>query len=71
VLRFADGIRPFAIASTNDSGLFLIEVEVPITEGAGERVLIASSPDQVAASTDVLVVRPPSATPGVPGYGLG
>ena len=71
VLRFADGIRPFAIATTNASGVFLIEIEVPITEGAGERVLIASSPDQVAASTDVLVLRPPSTMPGVPGFGLG
>ncbi|HWM21206.1 MAG TPA: choice-of-anchor D domain-containing protein [Ilumatobacteraceae bacterium] len=71
VLRFADGIRPFAIATTNESGVFLIEVEIPVTEGAGERVLIASSPDQVAASTNVLVIRPPSAVPGVPGFGLG
>jgi Tol biopolymer transport system component len=71
VLRFADGIRPFAIASTNESGVFLIQVEVPITEGAGDRVLIASSPDEVAASTGVLLVRPASAMPGVPGYGLG
>ena len=71
VLRFADGIRPFAIATTNASGVFLIEIEVPITEGAGERVLIASSPDEVAASTEVLVLRPPSKMPGVPGFGLG
>lgn len=71
VLRFADGIRPFAIATTNASGIFLIEIEVPITEGAGERVLIASSPDEVAASTEVLVLRAPSKMPGVPGFGLG
>ena len=50
---------------------FLIEIEVPITEGAGERVLIASSPDEVAASAEVLVLRPPSKMPGVPGFGLG
>jgi hypothetical protein len=71
VLRFADGLRPFAIATTNQSGVFLTEVEIPITEGAGERVLIASSPDEVAASTTVLLLRPPSAPPGVPGFGLG
>ena len=71
VLRFADGVRPFAIASTNESGVFLIEVEVPSTEGVGDQVLIASSPDEVAASTSVLVTRPRSATPGVPGFGLG
>jgi hypothetical protein len=71
VLRFAAGVRPFAIASTNASGVFLIEVEVPVTEGVGDQVLIASSPDEVAASTSVLVTRPRSATPGVPGFGLG
>ncbi len=71
VLRFGDGIRPFAIASTNDDGVFLIEVEVPVTEGVGNQRLIASSPDEVAAWTDVLVQRPPSAMPGVPGFGLG
>jgi hypothetical protein len=71
VLRFATGIRPFAIASTNASGVFLIEVEVPVTEGVGDQLLMASSPDEVAASTGVLVLRPPSATPGVPGFGLG
>ncbi|MGH9134055.1 MAG: choice-of-anchor D domain-containing protein, partial [Ilumatobacteraceae bacterium] len=71
VLRFADGIRPFAIASTNASGIFLIEVEIPVTERAGDRVLIASSPDEVAASTDLRVVSARVVTPGVPGFGLG
>jgi hypothetical protein len=71
VLRFTDGVRPFAIATTNESGVFLIEIAIPLTERAGHRVLIASSPDEVAASTTLEVTRPRAATPGMPGLGLG
>jgi hypothetical protein len=71
VLRFADGLRPFAIASTNESGIFLIEVTIPSTERAGDRVLIASTADEVAASTAVEVVRRRPVTPRLPGFGLG
>ena len=60
VLRFADGVRPFAIATTNESGVFLIEVEVPVTEGAGDRVSRSRRAPTRWPPRQSVLVRPPT-----------
>jgi hypothetical protein len=69
-LRFADTGRVFAIVTSNESGVVLAEVAVPARERGGVRTLVASGPDDAAATIDVTIERD-VVMPGTPGYGLG
>ena len=74
VITFDDGSRPFAIVETNESGVFLTQVPVPVRERPGRRQLLAIGPQDVVAAIEVEVVRPARSTQavsGAPGYGLG
>jgi hypothetical protein len=71
-IGFDDGGAPFATITTNDDGAFLAVITVPGRLRAGPRNLVATAPGGVVATWPInILVNEVTATPHIPGYGLG
>ena len=72
IIGFGVGSPPLATVTADESGSFTALVDLPIRVAGGPRSLVASGPIGAVAVTRVVVVRRPiSAVPGIPGFGLG
>jgi hypothetical protein len=69
---FGVGTEPLAVVTADDTGSFTVSVGLPRRIVGGERSIVASGPEgALAVARLVLVGRPMTMLPGIPGLGLG
>ena len=70
-ILFGDGSASSLVTSTNADGAFLLWLPIDPSEGGGQRTIVAQAADGSVASATVEIIEQPSASPGLPGFGMG
>ncbi len=70
-ILFGESSATGLVTTSSPDGTFLLWLPIDPSERGGLRTLLAQAADGSVASTTVLIIEQPAATPGLPGFGMG